>query len=165
MLWVRSKTTYYMEVYRPAEIADTNDEALLRSRLFHVHFDHCDLGLEWNTYDNQNITAGPYKLFVVATPKSTLLKSVTLVSLDITSNKGVDYDLNQHENPIWRIDVSENKKKYSKTLESSLDFDFDSQEQITTRMVFRFMVGSTVSTEAVDIDWKPVRVRYWSSIL
>ncbi len=165
MLWVRSQTTYYVSAYRAASVVDSGSNEQWRCRLYSVDFDYCTLELEWYTYDNPDVTAGPYKLFVVVTPKTPLLESVEVVSLHIHSDRGATYILAPTDRSVLTIAVNDDQDRFSGKTARSLAFDFEAKEEITTTMVLQFRLGCDVETETLTLRWKPVRVRYWTSIV
>lgn len=165
MLWVRSQTTYYVSAYRAASVVDSGSNEQWRRRLYPVAFEYCTLELEWYTYDNPDITAGPYKLFVVVTPTTPLLEFVEVVSVHIHSERGATYTLAPSNGSVLTIAVNDDQDSFSGKTEGSLAFDFEAKEEITTTMVLQFGLGSKLTTETLTLRWKPVRVRYWTSIV
>ncbi len=163
MLWVRSQTTYYVAAYRVASVVDAGSDEEQRRRLYPVEFDSCTLEFEWYAYDNPDITAGPYKLFVVATPKTPHLNSVTIVSIQIESDRGASYLLVPPGEPVLTLTADQNQ--FSDRTVNSLAFDFEGQEEIKTTMVIQFDLGTEVQTETLTLRWKPVLLRQWSSIV
>lgn len=165
MLWVRSQTTYYVSAYRVAAVADSGSNEQWKRRLYPVDFDSCTLELEWYTYDNPDITTGPYKLFMVVTPRTPRLESVKVVSVHIQSDRGATYTLAPPDASILTIAVNDDQDRFSGKTARSIAFDFEAEEEITTTMVLQFELGSDVETEMLTLQWKPVRVRYWTSIM
>ncbi len=102
---------------------------------------------------------------MVVTPKTTLLESVEVVSVQIHSDRGVSYTLGAPDRSVLTIAIKGDHVSYSSKTEQSLMFDFNAREEISTKIVFEFRLGSNVETETLTLRWKPVRVYYWTSIV
>lgn len=165
MFWVHTQTTYYVSAYRIASLVDADENAQLKRRLYPVRFDSCTIEFEWNTYDNSDITAGPYKFYVVAVPNRPELKSVTIRSLGIVSSLGKVYDSEPMDGALIKLMMTPPNERVAGKMDRAFAFDFDAGENISMTLLIEFDFGDTRETQEITLDWKPVRVRYWTSIV
>ena len=165
LAWVRQRTTYYVAGYRNTAVVETDSLEQIRDRFYPVEFDSCTINLEWNTYDNADITSGPYKLLVVVVPKTDHLQRVTIRSLDLLSSEGTDYETATNGNPVVEIDIEGSNERFSGKTTQAFNFDFDAGEEISTTMFIDFDLGDTIQTEEIKLEWKPILIRFWSSIV
>ena len=156
---------YYTLSYKPIDVIEANERDALRSRFHRVLVPEGLVNFEWFTYDNKDITQGPYKPFVVLDPVSKSLKRVELVRITLKSSLGKRYEFDSTQ--TWPV-VLESLGKgnpTSHTFEPSFAFGFDEKEVIHTEILLRTTTDKGTTEELIKIDWAPIRVRHFSPLV
>ncbi len=128
-------------------------------------FDDCTIEFEWYTYDNADITAGPYKLFVVVSPRVESLTAVNIVEVEIISSTETTHQLGRKIGPVISVPIQPAMTIGSGKSESALHFSHATGEEITTRVTIEFVHGESTRTETIELQWQPVTLEMWSSIV
>ena len=178
--------THTIETYKPYPF---NVEEKVFERGFDFSIPYGTLGIEWYTYDNEEIDRSPYKLafslyniskgsdnFKSGTNNTELKIDFEYVEIDkiiISSSLGKKYSVLEHYTPPtplnpniygnrdYKFPLILNSTNYTKYLEPAFSFDFEDNEVISTRIYLKVKPFNAPAIEKIlDIEWRPKSYEY-----
>lgn len=159
------KSTYYVETYKPEQIALRGIQKELQSRFYDVNMNDYTLNIEWFTYDNKVINKPPYNLFLVIDPKNNKVNKVYIDKIKVSSTLDKQYKFDKELPRIIykRTDGVLNRQSYK--FSESFDFQFDSKEQIVLTFTIVTEYDDQTISKDFEIKFLPIKVKHYAPIV
>lgn len=158
--------TYDTYRYVVDSVYESKDQEKIWSRFYEIQYENFNFNIEWYTYDNKDITRGPYKLYMVVEPKSNI-EYIKVNNLKITSSMNNIYSFDKINN--WPVEIYRFQNEYTRQsfqFEDIFDFNFRKKETIILEFEIIYKINWMVEKqEYIRLKFVPVIVEEWDSLV